>query len=91
MTTWGRHSHKKFDEATAVLAGDGLITDAFKVLTEHNNPLKDSQKLAQVLLLSKASGSVEWFWARADMAHTGGNSTDKETLDQIHISKTGSF
>lgn len=83
-------AHKKFDEATAVLAGDGLLTDAFRILTEHNNPLKDSQKLAQVLLLSKASGSLGMVLGQSlDMAHTGGSLTDKETLDQIHISKTG--
>jgi farnesyl diphosphate synthase len=43
-------THKKFDEATAILAGDGLLTFAFEILARANAPL------AIVLQLAKASG-----------------------------------
>lgn len=32
-------NHKAFDEATAILAGDGLLTDAFMVMCRTRNPL----------------------------------------------------
>ena len=31
-------AHKKFDEATAILAGDGLLTFAFDILSRDRNP-----------------------------------------------------
>jgi farnesyl diphosphate synthase len=43
-------THKKFDEATAILAGDGLLTFAFEILAQANAPLEI------VLQLAKASG-----------------------------------
>ncbi len=43
-------THKKFDEATAILAGDGLVTFAFEILARANAPLE------VVLQLAKASG-----------------------------------
>lgn len=46
--------HKKFDEATAILAGDGLLTLAFEVAAKA--PLSKKQNLQAVALLSKAAG-----------------------------------
>jgi len=43
-------THRKFDEATAILAGDGLLTFAFEILARVNAPLEI------VLQLAKASG-----------------------------------
>jgi farnesyl diphosphate synthase len=43
-------THKKFDEATAILAGDGLLTFAFEILARATAPLEI------VLQLAKASG-----------------------------------
>jgi farnesyl diphosphate synthase len=43
-------THKKFDEATAILAGDGLLTFAFEILTRANAPMEI------MLQLAKASG-----------------------------------
>ena len=43
-------THKQFDEATAILAGDGLLTFAFEILARANAPI------AIVLQLAKASG-----------------------------------
>ena len=48
--------HKKFDEATAVLAGDGLLTLAFEVVGDaatHENP---AVRTELVLALAKAAG-----------------------------------
>ncbi len=47
--------HKQFDEATAVLAGDGLLTLAFSVAA--NAPLSPAQNLAAVQVLSETAGA----------------------------------
>ena len=55
----GRPSvHRQFDEATAILAGDGLLTQAFEVLADeetHTNPLVRSEL---VLALGRAAGAA---------------------------------
>jgi len=43
-------THRKFDEATAILAGDGLLTFAFEILARANEPS------SLILALAKASG-----------------------------------
>jgi farnesyl diphosphate synthase len=48
--------HKQYDEATAILAGDGLLTYAFDIITSPETPLPDSAKVALVLELSRAAG-----------------------------------
>lgn len=47
--------HKQFDEATAVLTGDFLLTYAFEILTQSHG-LSDRQKLALVRTLSQRAG-----------------------------------
>ena len=54
----GRPScHKQFDEATAVLAGDGLLTYAFEVLAHENTHADPKVRADLVLALAKASGT----------------------------------
>lgn len=48
--------HRKFDEATAILAGDSLLTYAFDILVAPETGLPDGTKVALVLALSRASG-----------------------------------
>lgn len=48
--------HKQFDEATAILAGDGLLTYAFEVLAKAPN-IKDSIKLRLCTLLAERAGA----------------------------------
>ena len=49
--------HAEFDEATAVLAGDALLTDSFGLLSNQNNGLTADRKLRQISMLAKAVGS----------------------------------
>ena len=46
--------HKAFDEATAVLAGDGLLTLAFEVIVAHVRPAEAAAGC--VLALAEAAG-----------------------------------
>ena len=48
--------HKKFDEATAILAGDGLLTMAFEVLADPATHPDAAIRAALVLAIAKAAG-----------------------------------
>ncbi|MDK1387449.1 polyprenyl synthetase family protein [Sinorhizobium sp. 8-89] len=48
--------HIAFDEATAILAGDSLLTFAFDIIAAPETPLSDGQKTALILALARASG-----------------------------------
>jgi farnesyl diphosphate synthase len=49
-------AHKKFDEATAILAGDGLLTFAFDVLARPETHPDANVRIALVMGLARASG-----------------------------------
>jgi farnesyl diphosphate synthase len=49
-------AHKAFDEATAILAGDGLLTFAFDVLSRPQTHPKASVRVAIVSALARAAG-----------------------------------
>ncbi|AQS40834.1 MAG: Polyprenyl synthetase [Candidatus Tokpelaia hoelldobleri] len=48
--------HKAFDEATAILAGDALLTFAFDVLSGEDSGLSASAQVQLVRLLARAAG-----------------------------------
>lgn len=84
--------HKKFSEATAVLAGDGLLTDAFDIIASADNSLSADTKLAQVRMLSQAAGSMGMVMGQSmDMENTGLNMKDISIVDKIHRNKTGAL
>ena len=49
-------THKKYGEATAVLAGNSLLTLAFEIISDKKNLLSDKQKNEIIQLLSNFSG-----------------------------------
>jgi len=50
--------HKRFDEATAVLAGDGLLTMAFEVLAQHDTHGDPAVRIELVSALAAAAGAA---------------------------------
>src|SRR5437764_1364972 len=53
--------HKKFDDATAILAGDGLLTVAFEVLSHpdtHSDPLVRAELVRALAEAAGARGMV---------------------------------
>ncbi|KSV93551.1 polyprenyl synthetase family protein [Sinorhizobium sp. GL28] len=48
--------HKAFDEATAILAGDSLLTFAFDIIAAPETLLTDGQKVELILALGRAAG-----------------------------------
>ena len=49
-------THKKYGEATAVLAGNSLLTLAFEILSDKNLLLKEQTKVKLIKLISESSG-----------------------------------
>ena len=82
--------HRKFGEATAILAGDALLTLAFEVLAAPG--LEADRRLRLICELSQAIGT------RAGMVagqvvdlETTSFEADAATLEYIHSAKTGAF
>jgi farnesyl diphosphate synthase len=49
-------AHKAFDEATAILAGDGLLTFAFDILSRQETHADPRVRIELVMALARASG-----------------------------------
>ncbi len=49
-------THKKYGEATAVLAGNSLLTLAFEIISDKKNSLRSDHKVKIINLLSNCSG-----------------------------------
>ena len=83
-------NHKAFDEATAILAGDGLLTDAFYVMSGLDLPAdRVLAALREFALAAGSSGMVggqEW-----DMIFTGMESISLDQLRLMHAMKTGAI
>ena len=84
--------HRQFDEATAILAGDALLTLAFEVLVRDVRP--DSVAAACCLDLASAAGACGMVGGQmADLeAEAAGADHTKpqiENLESIHRRKTG--
>ncbi|HSG89053.1 MAG TPA: farnesyl diphosphate synthase [Pseudomonadales bacterium] len=85
--------HVRYDEATAILAGDALLTLAFEVLAraEALGHLAAEQRLAMVARLAHAAGGEGMVGGQAlDMAATG-RAADAPALARIHAGKTGAL
>jgi farnesyl diphosphate synthase len=81
--------HVAFDEATAMLAGDALQAEAFKVLAD--GALPASQTASLMRELAHASGTEGMCGGQAiDLASTGRKLTLPE-LERMHRMKTGAL
>ncbi len=82
--------HKAFDEATAVLAGDGLLTLAFEVVAKHVQPAEAA--IACVRILAEGAGPEGMVGGQmADLQAEGRTDATLEALEAIHRRKTGAL
>lgn len=83
-------NHRQFDEATAILAGDALLTDAFHVLARTE---ADPAKVVSLITrFSEAAGSVGMVGGQLDdMLAEKRQHVSLETLQSIHARKTGAL
>ncbi|MCF8132408.1 MAG: polyprenyl synthetase family protein [Synechococcus sp. Tobar2m-G35] len=84
-------SHKVFGEANAILAGDALLTRAFEMVALRS-PGVPAERLLQVVgELSLAAGAPGLVGGQVVDLASGGQSGDLDTLEYIHIHKTGAL
>lgn len=81
-------NHKKFDEATAILAGDALLTYAFEVILSDVN-LSNDEKVYVTKRLSQASGPKGMVAGQILDMEAEVEPVDIDKLERIHALKTG--
>ncbi|MDN6856236.1 (2E,6E)-farnesyl diphosphate synthase [Pseudomonas sp. CAN2814] len=85
-------THIAFDEACAILAGDGLQTLAFEVIGNAQlNPQDAQTRLDMLLALTRAAGSAGMVGGQAIDLESVGRKIDQAALETMHRHKTGAL
>nr|WP_275583969.1 farnesyl diphosphate synthase [Scopulibacillus daqui] len=83
-------NHKVYGDATAILAGDALLTYAFECIASIEHPEIDSDmKMALIKKLANAAGPEGMVGGQQDDLIAEGKSLTIEELESIHLRKTG--
>jgi farnesyl diphosphate synthase len=83
--------HVAFDEATAVLAGDALLTFAFEILSRPSTHADASVRIALIGLLARAAGVDGMAGGQAlDLASEGSATRDAD-IARLQAMKTGAL
>ena len=89
--------HVVYDDGIAILAGDGLLTEAFALLAREpqgaTDPTLDARKLRTVQVIATAAGPVGMVGGQAiDLrAAAGGASLNRAELEDMHRRKTAAL
>lgn len=85
--------HIRFDEATAILAGDSLLTFAFETLSTMDVPSSDSadKRLCVISRISKAVGARGMIEGQMQDMASEGTLLDQKQLQRMHELKTGAL
>lgn len=81
-------NHKVYGEALAILAGDGLLTEAFQIIAENYEP---AVAAALVLELARASGLRGMVGGQAIDMNSKKEQISIEDLKTMHLLKTGAL
>ena len=86
-------NHKVFGEAEAILAGDGLLTFAFELLSDSNvsGSLNSNDRIRIIHIIAKAVGSQGMVGGQALDIASEGKAIPFETLQFLHSCKTGAL
>jgi geranylgeranyl diphosphate synthase type II len=86
-------NHKVFGESVAILAGDGLLTYAFDLLTDprHTSGLEPSRLIQIIHEIAVASGGLGMVGGQVVDIESEGKEVDFATLEYIHTHKTGAL
>ena len=85
-------THKKFDEACAILAGDGLQSLAFSALLDPRLNTADAEiRLQMVSALALAAGPAGMVGGQAIDLGSVGIKLDQKALEYMHRHKTGAL
>jgi geranylgeranyl diphosphate synthase type II len=85
--------HKQFDEATAILAGDGLLTEAFHTMAAAAGPFEDRETvlLEVIRLVADAAGYQGMVGGQMLDLQAEGRRVSLKELETIHRLKTGAL
>ena len=87
--------HKVFGEAIAVLAGDGLLTEAFRLMTsfpEKDHPSGDKGLILDLVNeVAQAAGILGMVGGQVVDVESEGKGVDLPTVQYIHTHKTGAM
>ncbi|ESZ73104.1 polyprenyl synthetase family protein [Mesorhizobium sp. L103C105A0] len=83
--------HKAFDEATAILAGDALLTLAFDVLADEATALPADRRAALVLALARAAGTGGMVGGQTLDLEAERNRPDEAGIIRLQAMKTGAL
>lgn len=86
-------NHKVFGEAVAILAGDALLTKAFRIMTDLNlrKTVRPDTILDVISDISRAAGSFGMVGGQVVDMESEGKEIDLATLDYLHTRKTGAL
>ena len=85
-------THRAFDEATAILAGDALQVLAFSLLSRDRTPDTSSEaRLRMIQILADASGTRGMAGGQAIDLAAVGRALNLEELEAMHRLKTGAL
>lgn len=82
-------NHKVYGESTALLAGDALLTEAFKILAEGSADPKSTLKV--ISLVSECAGTLGMIGGQYVDLSSQKNKVSIEELSQMQINKTGAL
>ncbi|MCR1287819.1 polyprenyl synthetase family protein [Shouchella clausii] len=82
-------NHKVFGEATAILAGDALLTQSFALIANADAPLTAETKVSIIAALSKAAGASGMVGGQLADMFAEGKQLTVEQLANVHKRKTG--
>jgi farnesyl diphosphate synthase len=83
--------HKAFDEATAILAGDSLLTLAFDIIADEATALPADRRAALVLALARASGAGGMAGGQALDLEAERRRPDETGIITLQAMKTGAL
>jgi geranylgeranyl diphosphate synthase type II len=86
-------SHIVFGEAIAILAGDALLTEAFRVMTspQHLKSLNQKRVLQVIHAVAEAAGVLGMIAGQVADLDSEGQDADLALVDFIHVRKTGAL
>lgn len=86
-------NHKVYGEAVAILAGDALLTEAFRILSDpsHSSKVKDRDLLKASAEIAAASGYQGMVAGQVQDILSENAEADAETLQFIHRHKTAAL
>ena len=83
--------HRAFDDATAILAGDALLTLAFDILADEATALPAERRAALVLALSRAAGTGGMVGGQMLDLEAERNRPDEAGIIRLQAMKTGAL